>query len=48
MITINFLVKKSNKRCSMSFYDSKKANRFVHKINKSEDLILLSIERDIC
>lgn len=48
MITINFLVKKSNKRCSRNFYDSRKADRFVHKINKSEDLILLSIEREIC
>ncbi len=47
MITINFLVKKSNKRCSKNFYDSRKADRFVYKIIKSEDLILLSIEREI-
>lgn len=48
MITINFLYKKNNKRCSKNFYDIRKAERFVYKINKSEDLILLSIEREIC
>ena len=48
MITINFLVKKTNKRCSKNFYDSRKATRFMYKINKSNDLVLLSIEREIC
>lgn len=48
MIIINFLYKKNNKRCSKIFYDSKKANRFVYKINKSDNFILLSIEREIC
>lgn len=47
MITINFLVKKNNKRCSRNFYDLRKAERFVYKINKSDDLVLLSIEREI-
>lgn len=48
MITINYLYKKNNKRYSKNFYDIKKADRFVHKINKSDNLILLSIEREIC
>lgn len=44
MITINFLVKKSNKRCSKVFYNSRKSERFLHKVIKSDDLVLLSIE----
>lgn len=48
MITINFLVKKSNKRCSKNFYDLKKADRFAYKVLKSDKLVLLSIEREIC
>ena len=47
MITINFYDKNYNKRYSKSFYDSVKANRFVYKINKSDNLILLSIEREL-
>lgn len=48
MIIVNFLDKKRNKRYSKSFYDSRKADRFVYKINGSDNLVLLSIEREIC
>lgn len=48
MITINFLDRKRNKRCSKNFYDSRKADRFVYKVINSSNLVLLSIEREIC
>lgn len=47
MIIVNVLNKKNYKRFSKCFYDHKKAYRFVYKVNSSNDLILMSIEREL-